>query len=86
MQSYGSKESGLRNSLISYDLYSVSNHFGSLCGGHYTAFCKLQNQDGEEGWFCLNDEHISKISEDAVISPNAYVLFYVRQPSSRNGQ
>ena len=23
-----------------YDLYAVSNHFGSLCGGHYTAFAK----------------------------------------------
>lgn len=25
---------------IIYDLYAVSNHFGSLSGGHYTAFCK----------------------------------------------
>ena len=23
-----------------YDLYAVSNHIGSLYGGHYTAFCK----------------------------------------------
>ena len=22
-----------------YDLYAVSNHFGSLNGGHYTAYC-----------------------------------------------
>ena len=26
-----------KESLI-YDLYAVSNHFGSLSGGHYTAF------------------------------------------------
>lgn len=25
---------------IIYDLYAVSNHFGSLHGGHYTAFAK----------------------------------------------
>jgi ubiquitin carboxyl-terminal hydrolase 4/11/15 len=25
---------------IIYDLYAVSNHFGSLSGGHYTAFAK----------------------------------------------
>jgi len=24
---------------VIYDLYAVSNHFGSLNGGHYTAFC-----------------------------------------------
>jgi ubiquitin carboxyl-terminal hydrolase 4/11/15 len=29
----GSKEK------IIYDLYAVSNHFGSLNGGHYTAYC-----------------------------------------------
>jgi len=23
-----------------YDLYAVSNHYGSLNGGHYTAMCK----------------------------------------------
>lgn len=27
-------------SKIIYDLYAVSNHFGSLSGGHYTAFAK----------------------------------------------
>ena len=25
---------------VNYDLYAVSNHFGSLNGGHYTASCK----------------------------------------------
>ncbi len=24
---------------LQYDLYAVSNHFGSLNGGHYTAYC-----------------------------------------------
>ena len=23
-----------------YDLYGISNHMGSLYGGHYTAYCK----------------------------------------------
>lgn len=27
-----------------YDLYAVTNHFGSLNGGHYTANCR--NPDG----------------------------------------
>ena len=25
---------------VIYDLYGVSNHYGSMGGGHYTAFCK----------------------------------------------
>ena len=25
---------------VLYDLYAISNHYGSLNGGHYTAFCK----------------------------------------------
>ena len=25
---------------IMYDLYGVVNHYGSLGGGHYTAFCQ----------------------------------------------
>jgi ubiquitin carboxyl-terminal hydrolase 4/11/15 len=29
---------GEKNEYI-YDLYGVSNHYGSLNGGHYTAFC-----------------------------------------------
>jgi ubiquitin C-terminal hydrolase len=25
---------------IIYDLYGISNHYGNLEGGHYTAFCE----------------------------------------------
>jgi ubiquitin C-terminal hydrolase len=25
---------------LKYDLFAISNHFGSLSGGHYTAYCK----------------------------------------------
>ena len=30
---------------VNYDLYAVSNHYGSLNGGHYTAYCKNSVKD-----------------------------------------
>ena len=38
---------GLKNEPepVLYDLYGVSNHFGSLNGGHYTAYCKNSVKD-----------------------------------------
>jgi ubiquitin C-terminal hydrolase len=35
-----------------YDLYAVSNHFGGLGGGHYTAFAK--NPDNNK-WYDFDD-------------------------------
>lgn len=28
-----------------YDLYAMSNHYGTMDGGHYTAFCKSAAQN-----------------------------------------
>ena len=38
---------GLKNESepVFYDLYGVSNHYGSLNGGHYTAYCKNTVKD-----------------------------------------
>jgi ubiquitin C-terminal hydrolase len=38
-----------------YDLFAVTNHYGSLNGGHYTA-CG-QNIDGS--WYDFNDSSVS---------------------------
>ena len=38
-----------------YDLYAITNHFGSLHGGHYTAFGK--NPNGQ--WYNFNDSSVS---------------------------
>jgi len=56
-----------------YELQSVCNHFGSIGGGHYTAFGKTQN-----GWFDYNDSQVSKTS--SFQSKDAYLLFYTRIP------
>ena len=58
-----------------YDIFAVSEHYGSRYGGHYTAICK--NCDGN--WYSYDDSNCSEASEKDVCSKNAYVLFYRRK-------
>jgi ubiquitin C-terminal hydrolase len=59
-----------------YDLYAVSNHYGSMGGGHYTAYCKNVNNL----WYDFNDSSVSQVRDPStVISSAAYVLFYKRR-------
>ena len=59
-----------------YDLYAVSNHFGSLNGGHYTAFAKNPYYNR---WFNFDDSEVDRATEENVVSKAAYVLFYKRR-------
>lgn len=58
---------------IYYDLYAVSNHYGSLNGGHYTAYAKNAHLNK---WFEFNDSHVGPASADDVVTAGAYLLFY----------
>lgn len=58
-----------------YELYAVSNHYGSMASGHYTANIKLLD---ENRWYNFDDSHVSAINEEDVKSGAAYVLFYRR--------
>jgi ubiquitin carboxyl-terminal hydrolase 4/11/15 len=46
---------------VLYDLYAVSNHFGSLNGGHYTATC-LNEATGQ--WYYFNDGSVSQVDDE----------------------
>lgn len=62
-----------------YDLYAVSNHYGGLGGGHYTAYAK--NAENSQ-WYSFNDSSANKVEGDpatTIVSPGAYVLFYERR-------
>jgi hypothetical protein len=48
-----------------YELFAVSNHFGGMGGGHYTAYAK-QTDDGR--WWCFDDSRWKIPSFD---SPNS---------------
>ncbi|XP_038701633.1 ubiquitin carboxyl-terminal hydrolase 5 isoform X1 [Tripterygium wilfordii] len=58
-----------------YELYALTNHYGSMGSGHYTAHIKLLD---ENRWYNFDDSHISPINEEEVKSAAAYVLFYRR--------
>jgi ubiquitin C-terminal hydrolase len=42
-----------------YALYAVSNHFGSLGGGHYTSYC-FHEPSGL--WYEFNDSRVIKLA------------------------
>ena len=59
-----------------YDCYAVSNHFGGLGGGHYTAYAR-----GDDGtWSNFDDSRVtSNVDESEVVSKAAYCLYYKRK-------
>jgi ubiquitin C-terminal hydrolase len=65
-----------------YDLYAISNHFGTMGGGHYTATVR---NPARKAWFHYDDSRVSEIcamndvaSENARVKTKAaYSLFYV---------
>jgi len=58
---------------VLYDLIGVSNHYGSLNGGHYTASCK---NPLTEKWHYFNDSSVSACPRSKIVSPAAYLLWY----------
>ena len=55
-----------------YDLYGVSNHVGNTMGGHYFAFVK----NNDDKWYKFNDNIVTTLHIDKVITNMAYCLFY----------
>ena len=56
-----------------YDLFGVCNHFGNVYGGHYTSFVLNSKKE----WIHFNDTNVEIIkSQESVITPMAYCLFY----------
>ncbi|XP_010493261.1 PREDICTED: ubiquitin carboxyl-terminal hydrolase 8 [Camelina sativa] len=57
-----------------YMLYAISNHYGSMGGGHYTAYV----HHGGDRWYDFDDSHVHPISQEKIKTSAAYVLFYKR--------
>ncbi|KAM9680556.1 ubiquitin carboxyl-terminal hydrolase 4 isoform 2-T2 [Dama dama] len=59
-----------------YDLIAVSNHYGAMGVGHYTAYAK-NKLNGK--WYYFDDSNVSLACEDQIVTKAAYVLFYQRR-------
>ncbi|XP_053233347.1 ubiquitin carboxyl-terminal hydrolase 4 isoform X1 [Podarcis raffonei] len=65
-----------------YDLIAVSNHYGGMGVGHYTAYAK-NKVNGK--WYYFDDSSVSPASEDQIVTKAAYVLFYQRRDGMLKG-
>ena len=59
-----------------YDLYAVSNHYGSMGGGHYTAYALNKSTNK---WYKFDDSYVAEVEENQVVTSSGYVLFYRRR-------
>jgi len=64
-------EHGAHSPHTQYRLYAISNHVGGVGGGHYYSYIRRHGQ-----WYEFNDNHVTTIHAEKVVTENAYVLFY----------
>jgi len=68
-----------------YDCYAVSNHFGNLGMGHYTAFCRSPVSNT---WYEFDDSSVREVNpsrlEETIVTGAAYNLFYRRRDWHEN--
>lgn len=67
------KEHNVKSEPI-YDLYAISNHYGGLGGGHYTAYGK-----NNDSWYEFNDSSVHRVSGSELKGSGAYLLFFQRR-------
>ncbi|XP_064645435.1 ubiquitin carboxyl-terminal hydrolase 8-like isoform X2 [Lineus longissimus] len=60
-----------------YRLYAISNHYGTMEGGHYTAYAYNYLR---RSWLKFDDADVSSISERNIKTSAAYTLFYTSIP------
>ncbi|GFR96123.1 ubiquitin carboxyl-terminal hydrolase 8 [Elysia marginata] len=65
-----------------YNLYGISNHYGTMEGGHYTAFCR---NPVNKRWYKFDDQDVYEISTSDVKTSAAFVLYYtsIEMPAPR---
>lgn len=65
---------------VRYNLYGVIVHSGyGMHSGHYYAYVR----DGMGRWYCCDDSIVRAVQEAEVLRCEAYILAYVREPSTQ---
>ena len=64
-----------------YDLFAISNHYGDVGYGHYTAFSK---NHFDNNWYQFDDSRISQETPLNIVTDAAYLLFYKRKSIIEN--
>lgn len=57
--------------MSNYELFSVICHHGTAGGGHYTSYALNGGQ-----WYEFDDQYVTKVPAERVLTCEAYVLFY----------
>lgn len=65
-----------RSKCYNYSLQSVISHTGTRNHGHYFAYCRYNNTDK---WFSYNDDDVKEISKESIVTPHAYILYYINK-------
>jgi ubiquitin carboxyl-terminal hydrolase 4/11/15 len=64
---------------LRYRLYAVSNHYGALGGGHYTASALVVQPNQTQGtWYTFDDSSVRATDASTAHSTASYILFYER--------
>ena len=63
----------VKSQYYNYSLIGISNHMGSMNGGHYTADCKdiINNE-----WYHFDDSCVYKYNNNNIDKSNSYILMY----------
>lgn len=64
---------GPKSATRCYNLHAVSNHYGTMHGGHYTAFAKNVY---DKKWYKFDDQYVTDMSPRDVVTSAGYLLFY----------
>lgn len=64
-----------------YRAACVANHIGPYGSGHYTAFCRVNGSNRNQGeWLCFDDGRTYPLQQgDEPIGKHSYVIFLVRE-------
>lgn len=75
---------GTKKKDLVYELFAISNHYGNMGFGHYTAYGK-NPIDGN--WYDFDDSHVTHVKDPSqIITEAAYNLFYKRKDFSFSGE